>query len=229
MSDIEQTKDGSKNARPAEPGVDLTRRRLTGAGLAGSGVLLTLASRPVLANGVCLSPSGFQSGNLSRPNQGYTPCGGRTPGYWGEKNSIKQGSWAAAGCEPGKCDSKSGNCNNYTDWHDTAEHVATKFCDTFPCSGHLSIYRYVPGIFPLTNMSLMQVMHLDGSQDPYQLGAHLVAAYLNAKSGMNVMPSVAVVLAIASSLDASGMYSPAAGVQWTPQQVVTYLQTTMPL
>lgn len=229
MADLEQENVEPKRETAGEQGVDQTRRRLTGAGLAGSGVLLTLVSRPVLANSVCLSPSGFQSGNLSRPQQGFTPCGGRTPGYWGEKNSIRQGSWAAAGCEPGKCDSNSGNCNSCTSWHDTSGHTSTKFVDTFPCSGHLSIYRYVPGVFPLQNMSLMQTMHLDGSDDPYQLGAHLVAAYLNAKSGMNAMPSVSMVLAIASSLDASGMYSPAPGVDWTPQQVVTYLKSTMPL
>ena len=226
MSNIEQNDEELKR-EPTEPGVDQTRRRLAGAAV-GSGVLLTLASRPVLANGVCLSPSGFQSGNLSRPNQGYTPCNGRTPGYWGQKNSIEQDSWTAAGCEPGTCDSMSGNCNNYTGWHNTSGHIATKFCDTFPCSGLLAIYKYVPGSSS-TEMSLMQVMHLNGQQDPYQFGAHLVAAYLNAKSGMNVMPSVAIVLDIASSIDAPGTYSPAPGVTWTLEQVVTYLKTTMPL
>lgn len=226
MSDIEQNNEELKR-EPAEPGVDQTRRRLAGAAV-GSGVLLTLTSRPVLANGVCLAPSGFQSGNLSRPNQGYTPCAGRTPGYWKEKNSIKQGAWAAAACEPGECNN-SNHCNNYTDWHDADGHVATKFCDIFPCTGYLANYQYVPGSSPAKIMSLMQVMHLNGSQDPYQFGAHLVAAYLNAKSGKNLMPSVAIVLDIASSIAASGTYSPAPGVTWTREQVVTYLKTTMPL
>lgn len=229
MSDIEQ-KTSELPRDPIEQGVDQTRRRLTGAALAGSGVLLTLASGPVLANGACLSPSGFQSGNLSRPNQGNLPCSGRTPGYWGEKNSITQGAWAAASCEPGICTSNSGNCD-LTGWHDTQVNIATKFCDVFPCSGALAKYQYVPGnSFPPIQMSLMQVMHLNGGDDPYQLGAHLVAAYLNAKSGKNLMPSVSVVLAIASSLasSASGTYSPASGVTWTSEQVVRYLQTSMP-
>ena len=227
MSDVEQ-KTPELQRDPIEQGVDQTRRRLTGAALAGSGVLLTLASGPVLANGACLSPSGFQSGNLSRPNRVNLPCSGRTPGYWGQKNSINQSAWAAASCEPGKCTSNSGNCD-LTGWHDTNGTIATKFCDTFPCSGALANYQYVPGIFPPAKMSLMQVIHLNGSQDPYQLGAHLVAAYLNARSGKNLMPSVSVVLAIASSLAASGTYSPASGVTWTSQDVVTYLKTTMPL
>ena len=227
MSDIKQ-ENKALQPDPVEQVVDPIRRRLTGAALAGSGVLLTLASRPVLANGVCLSPSGFQSGNLSRPNQGNLPCSGRTPGYWGQKNSINQSSWAAASCEPGKCTSNSGNCD-LTAWHDSNGHIATKFCDTFPCSGQLAIYQYVPGTFPAEKMSLMQVMHLNGSQDPYQLGAHLVAAYLNAKSGKNLMPSVSVVLAIASSLASSGTYSPASGVTWNSEQAVRYLKTTMPI
>ena len=227
MSDIKhENKELQPN--PVEQVVDPTRRRLTGAALAGSGVLLTLASRPVLANGVCLSPSGFQSGNLSRPSLGNLPCSGRTPGYWGEKNSIRRGDWAAASSEPGKCTSNSGNCS-LTEWHDANGNIATKFCDVFPCSGQLAIYQYVPDSFPAKKMSLMQVIHLNGSQDPYQLGAHLVAAYLNAKSGKNLMPSVPVVLAIASSLASSPTYSPAPGVTWNSEQVVRYLKTTMPL
>ena len=214
---------------PTESGVDQTRRRLTGAGLAGSGVLLTLASRPVLAQGgICLSPSGFQSGNLSRPNQGNTPCAGRTPGYWGEKNSIDKGDWAAAGSIPGVCDSQSGNCD-LLGWHDTDKVIATKFCSVFACGGALAIYRNVPGLYPTKKMSLMQVMHLDGSQDPFQFGAHMVAAYLNARSGKNSTPSASVVLKIATDIATTGSYSPAAGIFWTREQVVTYLKTTMPL
>ena len=226
MSDIENSNPGLP---PSESGVDQTRRRLTGAGLAGSGVLLTLASRPVLAQGgFCLSPSGFQSGNLSRPSQGNVACTGRTPGYWGEKNSINKGDWATAGSIPGVCGSKSGNCN-MLGWKDTEKVIATKFCDVFACGGALSIYRNVPGLFPATKMSLMQVMHMGGSQDPFQFGAHMVAAYLNARSGKNITPSLAVVLKIAADIAATGSYSPAAGISWTRQQVVTYLKTTMPL
>lgn len=226
MSEIENSDPG---LTPTESGVDQTRRRLTGAGLAGSGVLLTLASRPVLAQGgICLAPSGFQSGNLSRPNQGNTPCAGRTPGYWGQKNSSAQGDWAAAGSIPGVCDSQSGNCN-LLGWHDTTTVIATKFCDVFACGGALAIYRHVPGVYPATKMSLMQVMHMDGSQDQFQFGAHMVAAYLNARSGKNSTPSMSLVLKMGADIAATGSYSPAAGIFWTREQVVTYLKTTMPL
>ena len=69
---------------PANP----SRRKFARAGFAGSGVILTLASRPVLGAAVCKSPSGFLSGNAS--THGDPPvCLGRSPGYW--KNS--QGNW----------------------------------------------------------------------------------------------------------------------------------------
>ncbi len=68
--------------------VDESRRRFTKSGVAASGVLLTLASRPVLGDVVCKSPSGFLSGNQSSHG---TPsiCQGRSPGYW--KNHVE--SW----------------------------------------------------------------------------------------------------------------------------------------
>ena len=43
-----------------------SRRRFATSGLAVSGIILTLASRPVLGDTFCLSPSGFISGNTSQ-------------------------------------------------------------------------------------------------------------------------------------------------------------------
>ncbi|MEO8407883.1 MAG: hypothetical protein ABI476_05580 [Oxalobacteraceae bacterium] len=59
-----------------------SRRRFTKSGLAVSGVLMTLATRPVLGQALtCKSPSGFLSGNAS--SHGAPPiCLGRSPGYW---------------------------------------------------------------------------------------------------------------------------------------------------
>ncbi len=63
------------------PSVNESRRRFaTKTGLAASGVLLTLASRSALGAGVCKSPSGFASGNVSQ--HGTTPKGGENITYW---------------------------------------------------------------------------------------------------------------------------------------------------
>ncbi|MGZ3252919.1 MAG: hypothetical protein ACXU7D_01265 [Burkholderiaceae bacterium] len=73
----------------ADPSIDKrgeSRRRFTKSGLAVSGVLVTLASRPVLGSTVCKSPSGFLSGNLS--THGAAPvCSGCSPGYWKNHSS----------------------------------------------------------------------------------------------------------------------------------------------
>lgn len=58
-----------------------SRRQFTKAGIGLSGVILSLASRPVLGDVVCKSPSGFLSGNASTHGQ-QPVCQGRSPGYW---------------------------------------------------------------------------------------------------------------------------------------------------
>jgi len=60
--------------------LDLGRRRFTRAGAGAGAVVATLTSRPVLA-GICKSPSGFASGNLSHP--GMIDCStGLSPVEW---------------------------------------------------------------------------------------------------------------------------------------------------
>lgn len=67
-------------AAPTLPG----RRRFSRAGLAATGVILTLNSQPgMAANLVCRSPSGHLSGPM-KSNLPIIPdtCSGRSPGYW---------------------------------------------------------------------------------------------------------------------------------------------------
>ena len=67
------------------------RRRLLQAGISAVPVVMTVASRPVLAQtGNCQSPSGFVSGNASHP--GAVTCSGRTPTYWMNHTSWPSGS-----------------------------------------------------------------------------------------------------------------------------------------
>jgi len=70
----------AEQAAPLLEQVNGSRRRFTASGLAASGVLLTLASRSVMAN-TAQTPSGFASGNNSvHCQQSITQ--GRSPGYW---------------------------------------------------------------------------------------------------------------------------------------------------
>lgn len=78
-----------------------------------------------------------------------------------------------------------------------------------------------------------QVMVMNGGSylnvsDPDSLGAHIVAALLNAASGRtDGVLTEAKVKAMWSECQTKGYFEPTAGVKWTPGQVVSYLQTTM--
>lgn len=193
--------------------IDGTRRRFTTSGLVVSGVLLTLASRPSLGDVVCKSPSGFLSGNASTHGTPQT-CLGRTPGYWGNHPE----NWPSPYL-PGNCNSGKGNsCTDSSNWSG-----GTRFADMalgFHCSGYGSIYL---------KYSMMQVIWLGGGGDPYQLGAHIVAALLNAKMGWSLMLSEAQVKNIFNEYNSKGYFEPTAGVKWYPAEIVTYLKSTMPL
>jgi hypothetical protein len=72
---------------PASGKADLSpegaaRRRFTRAGVAASGVLLTLHSQPGMAVEVCTTPSGYLSGGLQSFRGPPPTCAGRSPGYW---------------------------------------------------------------------------------------------------------------------------------------------------
>ncbi|MHB1293181.1 MAG: hypothetical protein ACYCY5_13495 [Sulfuricella sp.] len=198
--------------------VDESRRRFGKSGLAASGVILTLASQPVLGQWACLSPSGFQSGNVSTHGQ-PTLCDGRTPGYW------QTADWQRAGLDRGTCtptpNNGNGNgnvCNKSTEWSGGAQ-----FSTYFNVTGNATRYA---------DKSLMSILWMNGTgtEDPEQLGAHIVAALLNAH--MEWTKDVLTVQAVKDMFNewaATGSYAPTAGVTWNRTQIVAYLQTTMTL
>lgn len=73
------------------------RKLLKGAAVAP--LLMTIASRPVLAMGIC-TPSAWVSGNLSDHNK-ERECGGRSPGYWKTKPGRWPNSYKPGTCKPG--------------------------------------------------------------------------------------------------------------------------------
>jgi len=80
MSDPLSSTHDTQTEAPDSDSIDQSRRKLTGATLGVSAAVLTLASRPVLAQ-ECLSPSGFASGNLS-PHGTPVSCSGNSPARW---------------------------------------------------------------------------------------------------------------------------------------------------
>jgi hypothetical protein len=63
-----------------------TRRRFLQGGLAAAPVLMTLVSRPVLAQ-QCITPSGYVSLNASTVGRG-SACTGHQPAYWLDNTTI---------------------------------------------------------------------------------------------------------------------------------------------
>lgn len=74
----------------------------------------------------------------------------------------------------------------------------------------------------------MQILLLGGKGDRYQLGAHIVAALLNAHMGWtNPVLTPQAVKAMFNEWAAKNYYEPSAGVQWSAADIVFYLQSTM--
>src|SRR4051812_13129232 len=65
------------------------RRKLLRGGLGAGPVLMTLASRSVLAGTQCQTPSGFASMPTSRHGTQYN-CIGRTPGFWKQEQKFPE-------------------------------------------------------------------------------------------------------------------------------------------
>jgi hypothetical protein len=227
---------GKKMSSPGQSPGDApdseSRRKFGKAGLAvGSAVILTVASRPVLANTMCKTPSGFVSGNVSQ-HGAPPPSQGLTPGYW--KNHYGTNAWPSY-----KCGTLKGTtCNSWDSWNNDGTKVANTYTGgVFSCKGSCKSYagytvtsynkttkRYTTKVEPY---SLMQVLWMGGSMDKYEFGAHMCAALLNAQDNRTNCLSVQAVKNMWNECDQKGYYEPTAGVKWYPQDCVTYLKSTM--
>jgi hypothetical protein len=74
--------------------------------------------------------------------------------------------------------------------------------------------------------TMLQVMNLAGGGYE-RLGCYISAALLNAKAGLTPVLSEADVQNIWNEYCTKGYFEPTGGVQWGPDQIVAYLQTTM--
>jgi hypothetical protein len=181
------------------------RRQLLKGAAAAAPVMMTVASRPVL--GAQCTPSAWVSGNLSDHGHERPSCGGRSPGYW--KTRPKR--WSGTGYYPGTCEDSSYKNNTCTDYKGDG----TQFNAVFAM-----------GNTHYDGKTLMQVLWLDGTEDPYQLGAHIVAALLNAATIPDYGMDVVMVKDIYSQLVTSGVYQPSVGDPMTAQDVVLFIQNT---
>lgn len=190
---------------------DESRRRFTKAGLAGSGIILTLASKQVIAGGgaaVCESPSGFSSINTSAPGKTQYYCGGLTPGYWKTKNT-----WPCHSAGTCSYDCGTSTCTSY-------KSDGTKFHSVFAVGAYCN----------LGSETMMNTMWKEGNSDKYKIAAHFCATELNICAGKipSQILTKSTMLTIWNSYVTKGYYSPMSGVKWYGTDIVTYLKSTMP-
>lgn len=174
------------------------RHFLKGAVLA-SPLLLSFASRPVLGGVRYCSPSGFLSGNLSRPQDGG--CGGLSPGYW--KNHASPGDpWPspyASGTMTG-----TGQGRSFSG--------GTRFHDVF-----------VKGKYNYNDKSMLRVLW----QAPGSFAFHTIACLLNAASGIEgYLLAPGQVIQIWNDIMTQGYYLTSTGQQMFEADAKAFFEQT---
>ena len=160
-------------------------------------VILTVAGRPAL--GAQCFPSGFASGNLSKPDEPMS-CGGLSPGYW--KNHITSGDWPYP-YQPGTCASM--GCNH------GVHSNGTMFDTAFELSGSSH-----------AGETMLQVLW----NYPGSVAFHATAALLNAASGtLGYMPE-SMVRRIYSEWLTLGYYTTSSGIQMFGQEIKDFFNNT---
>lgn len=169
---------------------DKSRRSFAKSGLVASGILLTLSSRPVLGATVCVSPSGFISGNTS--THGALPvCDGRSAGFYLDPSLNLD--------------------------------LSAKFKAMFSTASD-SAYKNKALSFILANV--WPSNPTPPSPPTPTLLMHLVVAILNARSGKTPFLTEATIKSIFNEWQASGAFSPTAGINWDAYQIINYLSQT---
>jgi len=184
------------------------RRRLLRGGIGATPILMTLASRSVLAGTQCTSPSGFVSMPASRHGTPQT-CIGRTPGYWKQDQHFNQ-------------------------WPNPYFPVATKVGNTTkPATTFNSVFG-LPS--PYNNadtfLDVLKTEDQGYSGPPHDVARHVVAELLNIQKGWVTVLTVAKLKNIwheymATGGGAGGYFTPTAGVKWYHDDIVNYLKSTM--
>lgn len=192
--------------------IDQTRRKLASAGLGGSAVLLTLASRPVLG-ATCLTPSAAGSGNHSQHNP--IACMPQNLQSWIDNVPRKT----------------NGQIDNAAFWTGTSYTPGTLFHPLFTKS---PLFEYMNGSgLNGVSYTLYDVLSkgntLSQSVDTNDIGKYFVMGLLNASAGNyggviqpeGPDPSVR---GIEDEYAVNGFFVPTAGKKWYFNTIIAYLQ-----
>ncbi|MDB5759727.1 MAG: hypothetical protein JWM30_3016 [Burkholderia sp.] len=201
----EETKQAAANIQPPAH-ADLpnpSRRRFTRIGAGASAVVMTLASRSVLANMACTTASGFTSVNQSvRRTDTPINCSGLPYTDWMATTTAwpiaRESSFATAFANSPKADLVTGEISS---------------------SSGLTNRDSVA----LAEATLQQALF--GTKTP-EVVKYLIAALLNAHSNRSTYPSVLNVQTIFKEWNSNDTYEVMAGVKWNADQIIEYLRAT---
>ena len=179
-----------------------TRRRFLQGGLAAAPVLMTLVSRPVLAQ-QCTTPSGFVSLGASTAGRGVT-CMGHMPSYWA-------------------------NPLNFSQWPSGYKPINPQATLFGPPQG---VFANSPYSGDPTLLDVLNAAATPHNPTTDKTAMYVVAALLNAAAGLTPVLLVPAVKDIWSEYGASGYgtagsFSPSSGAHWNALEIAEFLLTTM--
>jgi hypothetical protein len=204
MPDPDNPRSSPDSAPVSSPEPKATRRRLLQGGLAAAPVLMTLVSRPVLAQQV--TPSAFCSGNTSTPVRGLTGSG-QSPAYWKQPQNF--GAWQPP-YYPGKGAGAQPLLGGLSTTGGAGGYQPTLFDSVF--TPH---YR---------GKTLLDVLELGGGP-PNDVAHYAVAVLLNIAAGWTPVITVKTVKDIWSEYVTKGYFEPTAGIHWDDAQIVQYFKS----
>jgi hypothetical protein len=218
------------DAAMQEQNINASRRRFTRLGLGASGVVMTLASRSVLAQNVCKSPSGFMSNNASA-HIAQPICTGTDPDGW---KTMPDAAWAPVDKKTTTFVSVFGptaaawskvSMNRFLDVP-LASGNASAQGQASSQNGNKSAKADTSGLSfeSDSEAKLYDVMVSAGTP---LVVRYLIAAYMNAVTQRNAFPTVDHVRNIYTEWSLSGRYEVSAGIFWTEKDIIDYLDATM--
>jgi hypothetical protein len=216
-----------------------SRRRFAASGLAVSGVILTLASRPVLGDAFCLSPSGFISGNTSQ--HGECPI----PVALSAASLVTNPDETFIGVFPLSLPENSYNSRLLsamltTPWPDPPAAIVSApvqqvqkgklgAASYMLSSGSSSLSQKGKGKGTSTYTTTTPTSATAPPNPPLQtqeLLKHLVIALLRARSGATPFLTEPTIQSMFYEWQTGGTFSPTAGVTWNASQIIEYLSLT---
>jgi len=212
MSDPKKTPSSIDPPRPVGAEPMPSRRRLLQGGMAAAPVLMTLASRPVLA-ATCQSPSGYVSANASNAGRAVA-CLGHIPSWWADPQNF--GQWPA-GYKP-QSSTRFGGLQGYK-----PESPPTRF------GGPQGVFSISPYNAGTTLLEVVSGQINSGNPTTDKIARLIVATLLNTAAGLVPVLSVAAVKDMWNEFARSGYltYSPSSGASWNAVELIDYLSTTM--